>query len=128
MKKLTLGFLVLLSASAFAQELTCLDKLLPFNRYSGSHLLTKEEWTDNKDVLDSASAEAALKSLVGSKLLCKQTEVVVKVNPVCHTIISDIMQSNTCFIFTNVGYFSITKDNGKNINFVFNKDKRFSEQ
>lgn len=128
MNKLTLAFFVFCSVSAFAQELTCLDKLLPFNRYSGSHLLTKEEWTDNKDTLDAESAQAALRSLVGSKLLCKQDEVLVRIAPVCHTVVADITQSNACFVYTNVGYFFITKDSGKNTNFVFSKDKRYSEQ
>ncbi len=127
MKKLILAFFVFSTVSAFAQEITCIDKLLPFNRYSGSHLLTKEEWNDNKDTLDAESAQAALRSLVGSKLLCRQDEVLLRIAPVCHLTIADVAQSNVCFVYTNLGYFFISKDNGKNTNFIFSKDKRYNE-
>lgn len=128
MKKLTILFIVfILHASAFAQELTCLDKLLPFSRHSGMHQLAKEEWNDGKEGLDAESAKAALTSLTNSKLLCKPNEIAIKVFPVCSSIIADLTQSNTCFVYTNVGYFVISRDNGRNVNFIFSKDKRFSE-
>lgn len=128
MKKLTILFIVfILHASAFAQELTCLDKLLPFSRHSGMHQLAKEEWYDGKEGLDAESAKAALTFLTNSKLLCKPNEIAIKVFPVCSSIIADLTQSNTCFVYTNVGYFVISRDNGRNVNFIFSKDKRFSE-
>lgn len=128
MKKLsTLLFVFVLHASAFAQELTCLDKLLPFNRHSGLHQLSKDEWNDGKEGLDVEGAKSALASLTDSKLLCKPNEIVIKVLPVCSTIIADLTQSNTCFVYTNLGYFVLSRDNGRNVNFIFGKDKRFSE-
>ena len=119
--------ILLSSLQAFAQELTCLDKLLPYNRHSGLHLLTKDEWHDGKDVLDAEGVTKAITFLTNSKLLCKSGEVTIKIAPVCGLTVADIPQSNTCFAFTNVGYFTVTRDNGRNLNFVFNKDKRFSE-
>lgn len=116
-----------LSATAFAQEMTCLDKLLPFNRYSGLHQLVKEEWTDAKEGLDAESARGALTFLTNSKLLCKTNEMVIKIDPVCTLTITDLPQSNSCFIFTNLGYFVVTRDSGRNVNFIFSKDRRFAD-
>lgn len=128
MKKALIIFIALtLSATAFAQEMTCLDKLLPFNRYSGLHQLVKEEWTDARDGLDAESAKAAVTFLVNSKLLCKTNEMVIKVDPVCTSTVADLPQSNSCFIFTNLGYFTATRDLGRNVNFIFTKDRRFAE-
>lgn len=128
MKKLLIliTFLVL-HASAFAQTMTCIDKLMPYNRYSGLHQLTKDEWNDNKESLDAEGAKVALLTLVNVKLLCKPNEVTIKVFPVCTTIIADLTQSTSCFAYTNLGYFVISRDNGKNVNFIFSKDKRFSD-
>lgn len=128
MKKAFIVFIAFtLSASAFAQEMTCLDKLLQLNRYSGFHQLTKEEWTDAKEGLDAESARMAVTFLANSKLLCKTNEMVIKVEPVCGTMIADLPQSGSCFIFTNLGYFTATRDNGRNVNFIFSKDKRFAD-
>lgn len=113
--------------TSFAQEMTCLDKLLPFNRYSGLHQITKDEWSDSRDVFDVETAKNVMTFLTNSKLLCRQGEVVIKVQPECSTTIADLTQSYSCFIFTNVGYFVITRDNARNFNFIFSKDKRFSE-
>lgn len=119
-------FFLLFSAISVAQEITCLDKLLPYNRHSGLHQVFFDEWTDGKEILDAQAAETALKFLVNSKLLCKTDEVIIKVAPVCSHIIGDLDQSTTCFAFTNVGFFVFSKDNVKNINIIFSKDKRFS--
>lgn len=128
MKKALIVFIAFtLSASAFAQEMTCLDKLLQLNRYSGFHQLVKEEWTDAKEGLDAESAKAAVTFLANSKLLCKTNEMVIKVEPVCSSIVADLPQSNSCFVFTNLGYFIATRDNGRNVNFIFSKDKRFAD-
>ncbi len=116
-----------LNLTAFAQEMTCLDKLLPFNRYSGLHQIVKEEWTDAREGLDAESAKTAVTFLANSKLLCKTNEMIIKIEPVCTSTIADIPQSNTCFIYTNLGYFVATRDSGRNVNFIFTKDKRFSE-
>lgn len=127
MKKI-FGLLLLLSSlSAFAQELTCLDKLLPYNRHSGVHIVTKDEWSDGKEVFDADSMKSVMTFLTNSKLLCKSGEVVIKVLPVCAQTIADIPQSNTCFAFTNLGYFVASRDNSRNVSFIFSKDKRFSE-
>lgn len=122
-----LGLIVFtLSLSVFAQEMTCLDKLLPYNKHSGLHLVTRDEWNDGKEFLDAEGTKSALSYLTNSKLLCKSGEVVIKVSPVCSPVLPDITQSNTCFVFTNLGYFIASRDNGRNVNFIFSKDKRFS--
>lgn len=128
MNKALIAFIVFtLNLSAFAQEMTCLDKLLPYNKHSGLHLITRDEWNDGKEMLDSEGAKNVLAFLTNSRLLCKNHEVVIKVSPVCTPILPDLTQSNTCFIFTNLGYFIATRDNGRNVNFIFSKDKRFAE-
>lgn len=128
MNKALIAFIVFtLNLSAFAQEMTCLDKLLPYNKHSGLHLITRDEWNDGKEMLDSEGAKNVLTYLTNSRLLCKSHEVVIKVSPVCTPILPDLTQSNTCFIFTNLGYFIATRDNGRNVNFIFSKDKRFAE-
>lgn len=129
MNKLIIGLLGLtFSSLIFAQEMTCLDKLLPFNRHSGLHQVTNDEWSDGKEILDSESAANALKFLTNSKLLCKTNEVTIKVQPICTATVADLPQSNICFTFTNVGYFVISRDNVRNINFIFSKDKRFQDR
>lgn len=128
MNKALIAFIVFtLNLTAFAQEMTCLDKLLPYNKHSGLHLITRDEWNDGKEMLDSEGAKNVLAYLTNSRLLCKGHEVVIKVSPVCTPILPDLTQSNTCFIFTNLGYFIATRDNGRNVNFIFSKDKRFAE-
>ena len=129
MKKLFIGLLGLtFSSLVLAQEMTCLDKLLPFNRHSGLHQITNDEWSDGKETLDSESAANALRFLTNSKLLCKTNEVTIKVQPICTATVADLPQSNICFTFTNVGYFVISRDNVRNINFIFSKDKRFQDR
>jgi hypothetical protein len=128
MKKIIISlFLIAFSASVLAQELTCIDKLLPYNRHSGLHQITKDEWNDGKETLDAENALTALTFLTNSKLFCKSHEVTIKVFPVCSTITTDIAQSNTCFIFTNLGYFVASRDGGRNVNFIFSKDKTFAD-
>ena len=128
MTKLSIGlFFLLFSTVSIAQEMTCLDKLLPYNRYSGLHQVTKDEWTDGKNTLDPEIVKTAVSFLTNSKLLCRQGEVVIKVYPVCNQTIADLPQSNTCFVYTNLGFFVVSRDNGTNINFIFSKDRRFSE-
>lgn len=128
MKRLSIGILlVLFSSVGFAQQMTCLDKLLPYNRHSGLHQLTKEEWTDGLETLSAENAKVAVTFLTNSKLLCKTGEVVIKVDPICSFTVPDLPQSNTCFVFTNVGYFILSRDVGRNTNFIFSKDRRFGE-
>lgn len=115
------------SLSTFATEITCIDKLMPYNRYSGLHQVTREELNDGKDNLDSETARTALAYLINSKLLCKSNEVAIKVYPVCTPVIGDIVQSNTCFVFTNLGYFILSRDGGRNVNFIFAKDKKYTD-
>jgi hypothetical protein len=120
-------FILGLSVTSFAQELTCLDKLLPYNRHSGLHQALRDEWTDGKEALDAEGAESALKFLTNSKLMCRTGEITIKLAPHCSQTIADLPQSNTCFVFTNVGYFVLTRDNVRNVNFIFSRDKMFSE-
>jgi hypothetical protein len=120
-------FVLLFTTLSFAQQITCLDKLLPYNRYSGLHQLTKDEWTDGKNTIDAETTKTVVTFLTNSKLLCRQGEVVIKVHPVCSQTVADLPQSNTCFVYTNLGYFIVSRDNGTNVNFIFSKDKRFSE-
>lgn len=119
--------LFLLSLSAFAQEMTCQDKLLPQNRFSGVHIVSREEYNDGKDVFDADGAKSAWSFLVNSKLLCKKNEVVIKVQPICSTIMADLPQSQTCFLYTNLGYFIVSRDNSRNVSFIFGRDKRFAD-
>lgn len=125
-KHMALLFLFL-SLSAGAQELTCLDKLLHFSRHSGLHQVTRDEWSDGKEMMDPESVKGALAFLTNSKLLCKSNEVTIKVHPVCASLLPDLPHSNTCFVYTNVGFFVVSRDIGRNMNFIFSKDKRFSE-
>lgn len=128
MKKTGIGLLLLiLSSSSFAQGLTCLDKLLPYNRHSGLHQLTSDEWTDENEPLTPENASVAVTFLTNSKLLCRTGEVVIKLDPICGRTIQDLPESNSCFVFTNVGYFTLTRDHARNTNFIFTKDKRFSQ-
>ena len=120
-------FVLLFTTLSFAQQITCLDKLLPYNRYSGLHQLTKDEWTDGKNTIDPETTKTVVTFLTNSKLLCRQGEVVIKVFPVCSQAMADMPQSNTCFVYTNLGYFIVSRDNGTNVNFIFSKDRRFSE-
>ncbi len=128
MFKLFLVSFLLFSNSSYSQSLTCLDKLLPYNKHSGLHQVTREEWNDGKEALDNESAKNALIFLTNSRLLCRSDEVIIKVAPSCTLLLADLPQSQTCFAFTNLGYFVISRDNGRNINFIFSKDKRFSER
>ncbi len=129
MFKMSIGLiLVFISSLSFAQEMTCLDKLLPFNRHSGLHQVNNDEWSDGKDALDPEGTEKVIKFLINSKFLCKSGEVVIKVSPVCTSIITDLPQSNTCFVFTNLGYFVVSRDNVRNVNFIFSRDRRFSDK
>lgn len=125
MKSLTALLLCLFSFTTFAQEMSCFDKLLPFNRHSGLHMITRDEWNDGKETLNAENVTLALRFLINSKLLCQPNEVTIRVEPVCTQTVADLPQSNSCFVFTNVGYFVATRDGGRNVNFIFSKDKRF---
>lgn len=118
---------IFFSLSGIAQEMTCIDKLLPYNRHSGLHQVTPDEWRDTRDVFDAETVKSALAFLTNSKLLCRNGEIAIKFQPECMTMIPDLPQSQSCFVFTNLGYFTITRDNARNLNFIFSKDKRFSE-
>ena len=106
--------------------MSCLDKLLPYNRYSGLHQITKEEWSDGRDEFDPEGAKAALNFLVNSKLFCRQNEVTIATGPDCMSLSVDVPQSHICFIFTNIGHFTISRDQVRNFNFIFSRDKRYS--
>lgn len=127
MNKLGIGFLFLLFSPIAFTQVTCLDKLLPANRYSGLHQLVRDEWNDGKEILDAESARNAVNFLTNSKLLCDPKDVIIKLEAECTPLVRDIPQSQTCFVFTNVGYFVLNRDSGRNINFIFSKDKTFSE-
>lgn len=127
--KLSIALITLLiSLSSLAQEMTCIDKLLPFNRHSGLHQLTKDEWTDVRETFDIESVRVAVTFLTNSKLLCKSGEVVIRLQPVCTTTLPDLPQSLSCFVFTNLGHFTLTRDPARNVNFIFTRDRRFSDQ
>lgn len=128
MKSASILFVLFSALSAFAQDMTCLDRLLPFNRYSGLHQISRDEWSDGKEIMDAESAKNAITFLVNSKLLCRSGEFVLKVAPVCTTILADLTQSQTCFAFSNLGFLVVSRDNGRNINIIFSKDKKFSDK
>ncbi len=115
------------SLTAFSQEITCLDKLLPFNRYSGLHQVDRDEWYDGRETLEPEGVSKGVAYLTKSKLLCKADEVVITVAPVCSVLVSDLPQSNTCFVYTNLGYFVVSRDNNRNMNFIFSRDRRFRD-
>jgi hypothetical protein len=127
MKTLTGLFFLIMSLSSVAQEMSCLDKLLPYNKFSGSHVLNRDEWPESREALDPEISKRALTYLISSKLLCKQDAVSIKLEPVCSLIDMNQVQSQSCFIYTNVGFFVLNRDNGRNINLIFNRDKRFSD-
>jgi hypothetical protein len=122
--KAWIAVLVLVSSSAFAQEMTCLDKLLPFNRHSGVHQITKEQCSVCSDTLDSAGARKALNSLIISRLFCRENEVQLTMEPMCDVVSADIPDSNVCYVKTNLGHFFITKDRARNFNIIFSKSAR----
>lgn len=125
MKSLSTILLLLFSVTSLAQEMSCLDRLLPFNRHSGLHMVTRDEWNDGKENLNVENVTLALRFLINSKLLCQPNEVTIRVEAICNQAIADLPQSNSCFVFTNLGYFVATRDAGRNVNFIFSKDKRF---
>jgi carbohydrate-binding DOMON domain-containing protein len=127
-KRILASLCLLLSLSSQAQEMTCLDKLMPYSRHSGVHMIAKEEWNDGKDGLDAENSLTVIQFLINSKLLCRSGEVSIKVNPVCAQVIADLPQSNVCYAHSNVGYFVLSRDNNRNVNVIFSKDRRFSER
>lgn len=128
MKAIVIIAMSMLGTAALAQDITCLDKLMPTSRFSGLHQLTKEEWSESAELLlDAESSKLAIKTLTQSKLFCKADEVKIRLEPVCAQTIADLPQSLTCFVFTNIGYFTISRDAGKGTNFIFSKDKKFAD-
>ncbi len=121
-----LYFTLIVSAFSFsvmAQGLTCLDKLLPFNRHSGVHMLTREQCSTCADVLTKDSAKLALKTLLNSRLFCSETDVILSMDPVCDLVARDLPDSQICFVKTNLGHFFISKDYARNFNFIFTREK-----
>lgn len=88
--------------------------------------MSKEEWQDSKEMLDSESAMRAVMILTERKLMCRSEEVTIKLPGKCQVVIPELNQSNVCYVFTNLGYFVVSKDNGKNTSFIFHKDRTFS--
>jgi hypothetical protein len=114
-----------LSASSAFAQLRCVDKLLPIPRPSASHQLASGEWTPAPgDVLTIEGAEQALKSLVFTKLLCRENEIEFAVRPICTTLDPTAPDSHTCFAPSSLGHFIITQDNAKNANLIFHKMRR----
>lgn len=112
-----------LSFSVIAQEMTCLDKLLPYNRHSGVHMLTREQCSGCVDVLNKDSAKMALKTLLNSRLFCNESDVTLTLDPICDFVSRDIPESNVCYLKTNLGYFFISKDYARNFTFIFTRNK-----
>lgn len=116
--------MLILSSSALAQ-LRCIDKLLPIPRPSASHQLASGEWSPLPgDVMTIEAAEQALKSLVFTKLLCRETEIEFAVRPICATLDPSAPDSHTCFAPSSLGHFIITQDTAKNANLIFHRVKR----
>ena len=88
-------------------------------------MVTRDEWNDGKEGLDIDNVTAVLNFLVNSKLLCREGEMEIRLAPVCGTTVADLPQSNTCFVFSNLGYFIVSRDPGRNVNFIFSRDKLF---
>lgn len=116
--------MLILSSSALAQ-LRCIDKLLPIPRPSASHQLASGEWSPGPgDVMTIEAAEQALKALVFTKLLCRETEIEFTVRPFCTTLDSTAPDSHACFAPSSLGHFIITQDTAKNANLIFHRVKR----
>jgi hypothetical protein len=111
----------LLTSTSMAANLSCIDKLLPSSRYSGTHQLSKQEWSDGKNELDPVAARQAIQALVFSKLLCKQSELSLTLEPSCSHMLADRDDSHVCYAETNLGYFFLTKDQGRTVNFIFSR-------
>jgi hypothetical protein len=114
---------LLLAAPLYASSprLSCIDKLLPTNRFSGLHQLTRQEWNDGKNELDPTAARQAVTAVLYSKLLCKQDEINITIEPNCMLVVADRETSNVCYVESNLGFFFITKDSGRNVNFIFSR-------
>ncbi len=123
MKLILVLVLSIFPFALLAQGLTCLDKLLPFNRHSGVHILTREHCSGCMDTLTKDSAKFALKILLNSRLFCHEGDVTLSMEPVCELVSRDLPESSVCFVKTNLGYFFISKDYAKNFNVIFTREK-----
>lgn len=120
---------MLLGTSSAWAQLRCVDKLLPIPRPSASHQLAVGEWTPAPgDFLTIESAENALKALVFTKLLCRETEIEFTTRPICSAIDQTIPDSLTCYASSSIGHFVITQDTAKNANIIFHKQRRNRRQ
>lgn len=124
MKTFFIALLMVVSFNSFAQSMSCLQKLLPYNNNSGVHQVVKEEWDLGKDSLDSEAATKAMRFLTNSKLFCRDNEISVTIDSVCSQVLSDVPESLVCYLQTNLGHFVITKDRMRNLNFIFSRDKK----
>jgi hypothetical protein len=111
------------AVSTYAQEIRCIDKILPFPRPSAVHQLSKNDWTPSQEKLAPAEARIALESLLFGKLLCRSQEIEIKSEALCKDLIEAVATTSTCIIVTSLGNFTINKDYQNNANFIFIKDK-----
>ena len=118
------GFIfALLVTNSFAQEIRCLDKLLPFPRPSANHQLSKIDWTPSQEKLGPQEAKLALESLLYGKLFCSVKEIEIKSEAICHELLEGVGTTSVCVVSTNLGNFIVNKDYQNNANFTFLKDK-----
>ena len=118
-------FIILLLISLYIQtvfgQIECIDKLLPYSRTSANHHIDQNEWMPSGSDFDSVNARIALNSLVGGKLLCKQDEFHITLDPVCKSLITDVPESIVCYAESNLGTFLMNIDSFQNVNFTFRK-------
>jgi hypothetical protein len=128
MKLTFLALLLGISTQVVAQEMTCLDKLMPASRHSGLHTLSREECSRCTNGLDAGSASTAFHTFIRHKLLCRTNEIEVKIDPVCQWVTADVPESNVCFVYTNLGHFVINRDSNRTFNIIFTRSDRFGGQ
>ena len=110
---------------ASAQEVRCIDRLLPMPRPSATHQLSSNDWTGNNTTLNSEDARNALRALVFDRYFCNAEEIEIENNINCQQMDLNQNSSMTCYLTTSLGQFVLTKDSVQNVNIIFHRGRRF---
>jgi hypothetical protein len=114
-------FLLLLSSVSYAQEILCIDRLLPIPRPSATHQLAYNDWTGAPGALNSDSAKLALEALVFEKLFCESSDIEFSTTVNCQQLDPNRITSTTCYSASSLGQFVLTKDGAQNVNIIFHR-------
>lgn len=110
--------------SSWAQ-LRCIDKLLPIPRPSAPHQLSQGEWRSGTgERISTEDAYRAVFDLVFAKFLCRENEIAINPTAICSEPDPTIPELSSCYINSSLGYFVITQDTAKNVNFIFHRVRR----